>query len=84
MAHLGYAHPPQWSMYYAEALPAGAAVVAAGATACLTVLMRRLAPTEPARRAMLLLRLAAFVAIVGRCRSGWRRHGSTSRSRASR
>ena len=31
VAHLGYAHPPEWSLYYADALPAAAAAVAAGA-----------------------------------------------------
>jgi hypothetical protein len=63
VVHLAYAHPPQWSIYYAEALPVGAAVVAVGATVFLTMLARRLAASEPAQRATLLTGLAAFVAI---------------------
>ena len=63
MVHLAYAHPPQWSIYYSEALPVGAAVVAVGATVFLTMLARRLAVSEPAQRATLLTALAAFVAI---------------------
>jgi hypothetical protein len=63
LVHLAYAHPPQWSIYYAEALPVGAAVVAAGAMTLLTWLAKRTAFDDPARRAALLTTLAALVAI---------------------
>ena len=63
VVHLAYAHPPQWSIYYAEALPVGAAVVAVGATVVITMLARQLAVSEPAQRATLLTTLAAFIAI---------------------
>jgi 4-amino-4-deoxy-L-arabinose transferase-like glycosyltransferase len=63
VVHLAYAHPPQWSIYYAEALPVGAATVAVGATALATLLARRFSPGEPAQRAALLTTLAAVIAI---------------------
>ena len=49
VVHLAYAHPPQWSLYYAEALPIGAAAVAAGAAAVVSRISRRLAVDQPAR-----------------------------------
>lgn len=63
LVHLGYAHPPQWSIYYAEALPIGAAVVAAGAGAVLGVAARKLSVGEPVQRATLLTTVAAVLAI---------------------
>lgn len=61
VVHLGYAHPPQWSLYYAEALPAGAAAVAAGAALLAGWATRKLAPDRaPLRRDLLLLAGAAL------------------------
>jgi hypothetical protein len=64
LVHLAYAHPPQWSIYYAELLPVGAAVVAVGTSALLTLLARRLAVDAPVPRAALLTVLAAAIAVV--------------------
>ena len=63
LAHLAYAHPPQWSIYYAEALPVGAARRGRGRDALLTVAREAHGIDEPARRAALLTTLAALVAI---------------------
>ena len=63
-AHLGYAHPPQWSLYYAEALPAGAAAVAAGAAILAARTSRYFAAQQPADRATTLLALATLLVLL--------------------
>jgi len=63
VVHLAYAHPPQWSLYYAEALPVGAAAVAAGAAAIVSLVSRKLSVDQPAERAALVLMLSAAFAI---------------------
>ena len=63
VVHLAYAHPPQWSLYYAEALPVGAAAVAAGAAAIVSLISRKLPVDQPAERAALVLMLSAAIAI---------------------
>jgi hypothetical protein len=57
LAHLGYAHPPQWSLYYAEALPIGAATTAVGALMLVGWGMQRAKAVE-------LVDRRAFAAIV--------------------
>jgi hypothetical protein len=64
LAHLGYAHPPQWSLYYAEALPVGAAAMAAGVALLASWLVQRLATDEAPQRRSLLLLVAAGLAIL--------------------
>lgn len=63
IVHLGYAHPPEWSLYYAEALPAGAAAIAAGIAVIVTRASARLSVDRPNERAALLLLLATVVAL---------------------
>lgn len=63
LVHLGYAHPPQWSIYYSEALSVGAAAVAAGALVLLTALARRLSVDDAEARAALLVTLSAVIAV---------------------
>lgn len=62
LVHLAYAHPPQWSIYYAEAFPVAAAMVAVGAGALIGFASRRLSLDEPGERAGLLVALAAVAA----------------------
>jgi len=64
VAHLGYAHPPQWGLYYAEALPVGAAAVAAGAAALASWLVQRLGRDKLPERGSLLLLTAAGLAML--------------------
>lgn len=61
LVHLGYAHPPQWSIYYADALSVGAAAVAAGAARILTRLAQKFSTSQPAERGVLLVLLSAVV-----------------------
>lgn len=63
LAHLAYAHPPQWSLYYAEALPIGAAAVASGAVAVVLRISSRLSVDQPADRAALILFASAAFAL---------------------
>jgi hypothetical protein len=63
VVHLAYAHPPQWSLYYAEALPVGAAAIAAGVAAIASRVAARLSVDRPSMRTTLLLVLASAVAI---------------------
>ena len=64
VAHLGYAHPPQWSLYYAEALPVGAVAMAAGFTLLAAWMVRRFSPDQAVQRSSLLLIVAAGLAIL--------------------
>ena len=83
LVHLAYAHPPQWSIYYAEALPVGAAVVAAGAMVLLTWLAKRRLRRSARARCVAHdpRRAGRHLAAAG---TAWRKRDSTSRSRASR
>ena len=63
LIHLLYAHPPQWSIYYSEALPVGAAAIAVGTLTVLSRLARVLSVDEPLERARLLVWLATLVAL---------------------
>jgi hypothetical protein len=63
VVHLAYAHPPQWSLYYAEALPVGAAAIAVGVAAIASMVAARLSVDRPSERTTLLLVLASAVAI---------------------
>lgn len=63
IVHLGYAHPPQWSLYYAEALPVGAAAAAAGVAALTSRMAKRFSVDHPEERGVLLLLIATAVAI---------------------
>lgn len=64
LAHLGYAHPPQWSLYYAEAFPVVAALVAKGVLAIATVLVTRAGVDAAPGRLATLMALASFCAIL--------------------
>ncbi len=46
--HLGFAHPPEWSIYYEEAVPVLAALTAVGARRVLALIPARLLPRPPA------------------------------------
>ena len=63
IVHLAYAHPPEWSLYYAEALPVGAAAIAAGVGVIVSWVAGRLSIDRPTERTALLLLLASAVAI---------------------
>jgi hypothetical protein len=63
VTHLAYAHPPQWSLYYAEALPIGAAAIAAGVVTVAASVARRLSLDRPRERQALLVLLASAIAI---------------------
>jgi hypothetical protein len=61
--HLIYAHAPEWSIYYSEALPVAAVLVATGTAWLVTRLVQPLSPASVAGpRAALLLAIAALVA----------------------
>jgi hypothetical protein len=62
-AHLPYAHPPEWSLYYAEALPVGAAAIAAGVAVIASWVTARLAVDRPTERMALLLLIASAVVL---------------------
>lgn len=64
LVHLLYAHPPQWSIYYSESLPAAAAAVALGAVVILTWFARVAGVDQPGPRAQLLVLLGAILAVV--------------------
>ena len=64
LVHLLYAHPPQWSIYYSESLPAAAAAAAAGVVVLLTRLARVTGLDQPESRTQLLVLLASVLVLL--------------------
>ncbi len=63
LAHLPYAHPPEWSLYYSEALPVGAAAIAAGVAVIASWVAARLSVDRPTERTALLLLIVSAAAM---------------------